>query len=157
MDLTRLTPSTCTLLTKDHKRNPKICWEEFLHCTFHERLPFPFHLGLLHSCLAFACPNFHGLRGPTRKPVLQNRYDTQIIICVPKNIINKYLNWQDSQSLKTSKDKHIKLGTSVIPAPPAMSCLCPITCMVWLLPHSWGPWAAGCLCPQVHLFQEGCW
>lgn len=59
------------LLTKDHKRNPKSCWEEFLHCTFHELLPSPFHLGLLHSCLAFACPNFHGPQGPTKKNIIK--------------------------------------------------------------------------------------
>lgn len=35
------------------------------HCTFHEQLPSPFHLSLLHSCLAFACPNFHGPQGPS--------------------------------------------------------------------------------------------
>lgn len=60
-------PCSSILLTKDHKSNPKSCWEEFLHCTFHERLPSPSHLGLLHSCLAFSCPNFHGPQGPTKK------------------------------------------------------------------------------------------
>lgn len=60
-------PCSSILLTKDHKRNPKRCWEEFLHCTFHEQLLSPFHLSLLHSCLAFACPNFHAPQGPTKK------------------------------------------------------------------------------------------
>lgn len=102
-------PCSPILLKKDHKRNPESCWKEFLHCTFHEQLPSPFHLGLLHSCLAFACPNFHGPQGPTKK-TLQNHYDPQIIICVPKKFINKYLNWQDSQSLKTSKQAWHQAG-----------------------------------------------
>lgn len=54
---------------KRRQKKPKSCWEEFLHCTFHERLPSPFHLGLLHSCPAFACPNFHGPQGPTKNNI----------------------------------------------------------------------------------------
>lgn len=64
-------PCSSILLTKGHKINPRSCWKELLHCTFHEQSPSPFHSGLLHSCLASACPNFHAPQGPTKKNIIK--------------------------------------------------------------------------------------